>query len=293
MKLVMRALIGVVVAVLVFVLVSGSLSAQKAQAQAAKGSSAPVYVAEFTSSIDGLPTKIRGNGGTYPVRIGSTGGFNLTASIAESRLVTFEFSEPSVTFQNPLVCEAGSPPVSYDRTGGYPPYALQGDKIVTPDRTVFQSQYELVYNGKWERILLSQKRNTYKLFDMVGLARGEKAYTTLLTYFQFADPKDGIPSDTYYVNFNDTFYRELLPTGFATKLNGGVVEVEKDVYDEVWYIRPISDHFPVLGGQTIPHYQANHAIYDLPDFHGDAPSGGNCDVGNFLMPFEIKVTRIK
>jgi hypothetical protein len=291
MKLVLKVLVSVVAAMLLLVLLSGSLSAQKAQVQAAKGRPAPVYVAEFVGNVgpSELPAKILGDGGTYPVTTGSTGGFGLTANVAEGRVVRFLFDNPKPVYPTELVCRAWGKDEWYNRPEGYPLYARSDSRIATPDRTVFQTQFEMVYyDGQWARILLSDApKKEYQLFNMAGMDVGQTAYTTLLTYFRFVDS-----SDTFYVNFSDTFGRDMHQLDSGMHLNGGVVEVEHPVANE-WFIRPISNNFPVLGDSTmeIPQYQANHVIYDVPDLKGQ--QGGNCNLGDFLMPFEIKVTRIR
>ncbi len=261
-----------------------------------KRDSTPVYEVEFVSAKPD-PTwvpKIVGDGaGAYPVDMKAGYSFLLTSSEVANRAVLFQFDNPYPVYGPTLGCLAWGSQAPYDRAVGYPPYALESDKIARPDWWQLRTLHELTYDdalGRWVPIIQSATRRTttYRYLDMLLLAPGQKSYAILVIQFQFA----GSP-DTYYVLFNNTFYRELLLEDTGLHTTGGVVEVERDISGDIWYIRPISNHFPVLGNPPtlIPQYQANHSVYDRPDLKSDP--GGNCDLGNFSMPFELKITRIK
>ena len=264
----------------------------------AKKTIEPIYVAEFVESKADDPAwspKIRSDGGgAYLADIQWAGNsFHITARATENRAVLFQFDDPYPSYGASFACEAWGTHVPYNRSAGYPPYALSADKVAVPAQSDFTTTYELVYNetlDRWERVVesVTRRETTWKYLSMSGMARGQKAYAMLVIWFRF----DG-SLDTYYVNFNDTFDRELIPLDNGMLMNGGVVEVERDAVADAWYIRPISSRFPILGNppSMIPQDQANHALYDVGDLKSDP--GGNCDLGNFLMPFEIKVTRIR
>jgi hypothetical protein len=262
-----------------------------------KRDSAPVYEAEFVSTKPDTTwvPKIVGDGaGAYPVEMDWAGySFHMAASVAVNRAIFFQFDNPYPVYGSSFGCEAWGTLAAYDRAVGYPPYALASDKIARPDLTEFTTTYELTYDeslGRWVRIVESVTRRTtnYRYLNLAGMAPGQKSFTMLVIWFRF-----GGSLDTFYVNFNDTFHRELVPLDNHMNMNGGVVEVERDASGDIWYIRPISNRFPYLGNPStlIPQYQANHLLYDTQDLKTDP--GGNCDLGNFSMPFELKITQVR
>ena len=262
-----------------------------------KGGTNPVYEAVFVEFKEDDPTwepKIRGDGfGAYsPVDMGSPGGgggFRASMNLADGRSVLFQFNDPAPAFQYTLGCEAWFTRTPYVRQT--PWYLLTTDNAVMPDQVLMYTSWELTWNAdlqKWVRIVESQKRNsiTYHNLDMLGMQPGQTSYSMFYLSFKLEPSRD-----YFLLNFNDTFYRELVPSGGTTKLNGGIVEVERPGPEEIWYIRPISNRFPVLGTPptSTSQYQANHAIYDLLDEMGDTE--GNCNLGNYLMKFEIRIAR--
>jgi len=255
-----------------------------------KGNLKPEYEVEFVEFKPDDPTwtpKIKGDGlGPYsPVAMGEGYGFRLSTHLfSDGRSVTFQFNDPGRTLASTVPCITWGSHTPYTQLT--PGYLLSSDKVVVPDQTHMITSYELVWNeplGRWDTIVESVRRNqtTYRKLYPWGMLPGQKAYGMFVVYFTL-----GSSNDNYYVNFNDTFYRELVPDW-----NGGIVEIERPGQEEVWYIRPISSRFPVLGDPpaVIPQNHANHAWYDTPEFKGDV--GGNCDFGYFAMRFELRIAR--
>lgn len=253
----------------------------------AKGNSPAAYEAEFIAVNPDDPAwvpAIRDDGkGPYGVTL-KGGGFQASIDAADERRVWFKFGDPNRTFESTIGCEAWGSLAPYSRPT--PWYLLTSDKTVLPDYVGMFTTSELTWDStvaKWVRIVVSQRRNdtTYKSLDLLNMGKGQKSYGMLVFYFRVRPS----PNNSY-LNFNDTFYRELVPSGTSMRLNGGIVEIERPSEEEVWYVRPISSRFPVLGTPptaTVEH-QANHAIYDTE-------GGGNCDLGNYLMKFELRIAR--
>jgi len=260
-----------------------------------KGNLKPEYEVEFVEFKPDDPTwtpKIKGDGlGPYsPVAMGEGLGFRLsTHQFSDGRSVTFQFNDPDRTFASTVGCLAWGSHAPY--TQATPAYLLSSHKIVVPDQTHMITSYELVWNealGRWDPIVESVRRNqtTYKKLYPWGMLPRQKAYGMFIVYFVLSSS-----GDSYYLNFNDTFYRELVPSAGGGGWNGGIVEVERPGAEEVWYIRPISSRFPVLGDPPapIPQNHANHSWYDTPEVKSDV--GGNCDFGYFAMKFELRIAR--
>ena len=260
-----------------------------------KGDLKPEYEVEFVEFRPDDPTwtpKIRGDGlGPYsPVAMGEGYGFRLSTHVfSDGRSVTFQFNDPDRAFASTVPCFSWGSQTPYTQLT--PSYLLSSHKLVVPDQTHMITSYELAWNPalvRWERIVESVRRNqtTYKKLYPWGMLPGQKAYGMFVIYFTL-----GSSSDNYYLNFNDTFYRELVPSGGGGALNGGIVEIERPGEEEVWYIRPIGDRFPVLGDPpaVVPQNHVNHSWYDTPEVKGEM--GGNCDFGFFAMKFELRIAR--
>jgi hypothetical protein len=249
-------------------------------------------VAEFVEFKPDDPTwvpKIKGDGlGPYsPVTMGEGYGFRLsTHQYSDGRSVTFQFNDPDRSFASAVSCFAWGSQAPY--TQPTPAYLLSSHKIVVPDQADMFTSYELVWNdalGRWDPIVESARRNQtlYKKVYPWGMLPGQKVYGMFIIFFRL----NRSSNDSYEIDFNNTFFGELMST-FG---RGGIVEIERPGQEEIWYIRPISSRFPVLGDPpaVIPQNYANHSWYDTPETRDEV--GGNCDFGYFAMTFEFRIAR--
>jgi hypothetical protein len=256
-----------------------------------KGNLKPEYEAEFVEFKPDDPTwtpKIRGDGlGPYsPVTMGEGYGFHLSTLVSNGRSITFQFNDPDRPFASTVPCIQWGSHAPY--TQQTPAYLLSSDRAVVPDQADLFTSNELVWNealGRWDPVVETSRRNQtlYKKVYPWGMLPGQKVYGMLVIAFRL----DLSSNDTYEVDFNNTFFGELM-SSFG---RGGIVEIERPGEEEVWYIRPISDRFPVLGDPpaAIPQNYANHAWYDTRELKDDV--GGNCDFGYFAMRFELRISR--
>jgi hypothetical protein len=255
-----------------------------------KGNLKPEYEVEFIEFKPNDPTwapKIKGDGlGPYtPVAMGEGFGFRLSTHVfSDGRSVNFQFNDPDRTFASTVPCSTWASHTPY--TQPTPAYLLSSHKTVVPDQVHMITSDELVWNealGRWDPIVESVRRNqtTYRKLYPWGMLPGQKAYGMFIIYFVLSSS-----SDSYYLRFNNTFYRDLPPGS-----TGGIVEIERPGQEEVWYIRPISSRFPALGDPpaVIPQNYANHSWYDTPETRDEV--GGNCDFGYFAMTFELRIAR--
>jgi hypothetical protein len=178
--------------------------------------------------------------------------------------------------------------------GKEPTYFMPpADDLETPRAVQIWTFTQFVYtdNG-WEKVMNPPQKgwrtNTEHWLDFRrDVKRGTKAYVQFLMRVWVNSTND------YY----DLLMNRVWPWGtIGTTWNGGIVEVEASVNNadppgaagDTFILRP------VVGGQSppLPGLVQNEALLraiDQSDFSRD--TSGPCHMGQFLMPFEMTVTR--
>jgi hypothetical protein len=193
------------------------------------------------------------------------------------RHIVFQFDTPArTTATDPLVCNAfkGIIPPTYTRPA--PEYVTTAPYIAPVIRTRISSGNELVFDGgKWQRKVV---QGNEVLLNLLEMPQGDTRYAELLIIFEIEDPSPEFEKDVVYLGFNNNFQRELLESGNTA---AGVVQVTHPS-DNTWVMAPVP--FPPPTDTLLGEDQAVNWIYDLD-------LGGNCDLGDYYMPFELTITR--
>ena len=193
------------------------------------------------------------------------------------RHIVFQFDSPArITETNPLTCNAfkGIIPATFTRPA--PDYVTTPPYIAPVLRTRISSGNELVFDGgKWQRKVVQGEE---VLLNLLEMPVGETHYAELLIIFEIEDPSPEFDTDMIYLGFNNNFQRELLESGNTV---AGVVQVTHPS-DNTWVMTPVP--FPPPTDTFLGEDQAVNWIYDLD-------LGGNCDLGDYYMPFELTITR--
>jgi len=253
----------------------------------------PEYDVTFT---DNYGDKIHSDGkGAYPGARLNESIFSLTAYASQGRSIIFQFNDPSsYTYGETVACRSWETGLYYTRPT--PPYllaAVPDDRVPQTVWADLGTSYEMVWNGSaWVRIIAKKKGDfiSYKYLNFLAMPSGTKAYVI----FGYGFDLVGYAGDAteYTVNHNNNFDLGLIPGRPGAVFDAGIAEVEAVVAGWEWKIRPLPERFPVLSGVPTVQNQANHHVLVAA-----SASGGlgtlRCDLGNFYMPFELTLRRVK
>ncbi len=281
MKLVLKALFGVVALMFVFLLLPDSTSAQKNKTPLRRELAADFrdWPGDKIHSNNTDPFYSNQNTPSYPNDVFLQSGGTLYMRIQKNQRVFFDFNDPVRSWDKGdgmVNCQEWSP----DGTGaGFtyaPPAFLLGDGRPNNDFTVIATggSYTQDTAGAWHH------NSTY--FDFTALNPvGAVAYVAMNVRFDIVEQ-----DEQFGIMFGSRIWKA---NDYAAPISGwtGIVQVIR-TSDASWYVEPIPSDHPIAAARELQANQA--ALYLVGQGVKRGHGSGNCDLGDWWMPFAMTLT---